>query len=135
MAVLTLLTSCPGRCIGALLLSGMVASPAGAVEPKDDAWVIDVPTCTFPKYPAFAKREGHTGTTTLEFLIRTDGTIAATRVKQSSGHFELDRAAQESLSQCHFKLQVPVAPDDERWQLTNYVWTLDPVPPAKAIAR
>lgn len=81
--------------------------------------------CASPEYPSSALRNEQTGTTTLEFLIRTDGSIAATLVKNSSGSQVLDLAAQEALAKCNFKLRAAVAPKEEMWEKVAYVWRLD----------
>jgi TonB family protein len=113
--------------LATILLSSALSlsAPARAMAPKDSPWEIDFSSCVMPEYPTEAQRNEHTGRSTLEFLIRTDGSIAASLVKTSSGHGELDAAAQEALSSCRFKLRVPAAPKEEIWQLVMYVWTLE----------
>lgn len=81
--------------------------------------------CAVPVYPRSALRNEETGTTTLEFLIRTDGSIAATLVKTSSGSQVLDIAAQEALAKCSFKLRAAVAPKEEMWEKVAYMWKLE----------
>jgi TonB family protein len=108
----------------ALVLGLLCCTGAAAGVADNYPWVLDSANCTFPEYPRAAARNEETGTTTLEFLIRTDGTIAATLVKASSGSAVLDTAAQDALAQCRFKLRVPVAPKEELWQQMKYVWTL-----------
>jgi TonB family protein len=107
----------------ALALLVSLAQPASAADRYP--WVLDTANCTFPDYPREAARNEETGTTVLEFLIRTDGAIAATLVKTSSGSQALDMAAQDALAKCRFKLQVPVAPKEELWQNMAYVWQLE----------
>ena len=109
----------------ALVLGLLYCTSAAAGVADNDPWVLDTANCTFPEYPRAAARNEETGTTTLEFLIRTDGTIAATLVKTSSGSADLDIAAQDALAKCRFKLRVPVAPKEETWQKMAYVWTLE----------
>lgn len=102
-----------------------VAGTAAAAPVTRSAWLIDFSTCATPEYPKAAQRNEHTGTVDLEFLVRSDGTIAATLIKSSSGHLELDQAAQDALSKCRFKLQAPVPPKEDIWQPVRYVWTLE----------
>lgn len=111
------------------------AMPVHAMDPKDYPWGLDFANCVMPEYPKEAQRNEYTGKTTLQFLIRIDGSIAASMVQASSGHAELDNAAQEALSTCRFKLRLPVAPKEELWQTVMYVWTLEDYdgPVARAI--
>lgn len=125
----TLLVTLAVRLLGAVIACA-VAGPAQAEEPQVHPWLLDFAGCATPEYPKQAQREEHTGRVTLEFLIRTDGSIAASMIKGSSGYPELDEAAQEALSQCRFKLNVPVAPTSARWELVQYVWTLEDAEPA-----
>lgn len=106
----------------ALLSCTLFTAPARATE--NYPWVLDTAHCTFPTYPREAARNEETGTTTLEFLIRTDGSIAATLVKHSSGSPVLDMAAQDALARCNFKLHAAVTPREEVWQKMAYVWQL-----------
>jgi TonB family protein len=46
-----------------------------------------------PTMPPLAIREHHTGTTVLQIVLNSDGTIADIKVYESSGFHELDRAA------------------------------------------
>jgi len=106
-----------------LLCFTLFSAPVRAADKYP--WVLDTAHCTFPDYPRDAARNEETGTTTLEFLIRTDGSIAATLVKSSSGSQVLDTAAQDALAKCNFKLQGAVVPKEEMWQNMAYVWQLE----------
>lgn len=110
---------------GLLLAWAAAITPAQAVAPRDYPWEMDFANCVMPQYPKAAQRNEYTGRSTLAFLVRTDGTIAASLVQKSSGHIELDDAAQEALSSCRFKLRAPTAPKEEIWQLVMYAWTLE----------
>jgi len=44
-------------------------------------------------YPDEARREGHTGTVRVRFVVKADGTVARATVAGSSGHSTLDEAA------------------------------------------
>ncbi|MDQ2819590.1 MAG: energy transducer TonB [Pseudomonadota bacterium] len=105
----------------ALLCFTLFNAPVQAAD--NFPWVLDTAHCIFPDYPREAARNEETGTTMLEFLIRTDGSIAATLVKTSSGSQALDMAAQDALAKCNFKLQ-GAEPKEEMWQKMAYVWQL-----------
>lgn len=107
----------------ALLCCTLLTAPARAAE--NFPWILDTASCTMPEYPREAARNEETGTTMLEFLIRPDGTIAATLVKSGSGSQVLDMAAQDALAKCRFKLRVPAGPREEMWQKMAYVWQLE----------
>lgn len=119
-----------------MIAAWLAMAPAQAMAPRDYPWVMDVATCAMPAYPKEAQRHEHTGQTDFEFLVRTDGSIAATMVKTSSGHAELDDAAQDALSQCRFKLRTATVPTEPLWQRVIYVWKLedrDDPPPQRHI--
>ena len=46
-----------------------------------------------PTYPLSARKAGHQGTTILRITIGTNGRVTSARIKESSGHTSLDRAA------------------------------------------
>ena len=66
-----------------------------------------------PEYPDIARARGWEGTVRLQLLINTDGRVDEVRLIGSSGHAELDRAAQQAILAWRFSpaLQkgVPVA--------------------------
>ncbi len=53
-----------------------------------------------PRYPQFEKDEGIQGTVLLLVVIRSSGKVQKVKVKKSSGNFDLDYAAVESVEQC-----------------------------------
>lgn len=105
------------------LCCALLNVPAHAVE--NLAWELDTVHCISPEYPREAAHHDASRSTGLELLIRTDGAIAATRVRSSSGSQVLDMAAQDALAKCHFKPRTAVAPEEEVWQKLTYVWTPD----------
>lgn len=50
-----------------------------------------------PRYPGFSKRRGHQGVVMLSVLVGADGRPREVRVERSSGHRELDDAAQDQV--------------------------------------
>lgn len=55
-----------------------------------------------PKYPEIARRRGYEGEVLLSVVVSADGTVATVRVKRSSGHSILDRAAVEAVAKWEF---------------------------------
>jgi protein TonB len=87
--------------------------------------VADFNTCARPEYPRSSQRNEETGTTTLQFLIGTDGGVKESKLQKSSGFRDLDRAAQAALSKCRFKPAVVDGQPKEGWTAVQYVWTLE----------
>lgn len=50
-----------------------------------------------PRYPGFSKRRGHEGVVMLSVLVGADGRPREVRIARSSGHRELDDAAQDQV--------------------------------------
>ena len=113
------------RMIAALVCTLCITGSAHAMDPKDYPWIIDMANCPMPEYPKEAQRNEETGTTDLEMLVRTDGTVAASLVKKSSGHPLLDEAALATLSGCRYTLKGKAVPKEDIWQMVRYVWTLE----------
>jgi len=95
-------------------------------------------TCAKPDYPKEARRRGSQGTTTVRFLIDTDGSVAQSTILKSSGDLSLDEAARSALSKCRFKPAVIDGQPQRAWVPVQYVWSLTPAgsprtpPPAAA---
>ena len=81
--------------------------------------------CAKPSYPVNAARNGETGTVTLALMVGTDGRVQGSRVQQSSGSRELDRAAVNALSLCQFKPAMQAGVAEAGWAQIAYVWTLE----------
>jgi TonB family protein len=60
-------------------------------------------SCAPPQYPSSSRFAGDTGTTVVELLINTDGTVGDSRIATSSGHRDLDQAARSAFSHCKWK--------------------------------
>lgn len=51
-----------------------------------------------PPYPAIARRRGYEGEVILSVMVAVDGTVAESKIKQSSGYSMLDRAAMNTVA-------------------------------------
>lgn len=78
-----------------------------------------------PVWPEAAQREKRQGAVVLVFDIDADNSVLEAKVKQSSGHADLDEAARAGLAKCRFKAatkhEIPV----REWAQVTYKWTLD----------
>lgn len=73
-----------------------------AANPKNCRPVVVSRSTPTPTMPPQSVRQRHAGTTVLQILLNSDGTIRDTRVYESSGFRELDRAAIESASRWQY---------------------------------
>jgi periplasmic protein TonB len=87
--------------------------------------IVDFNTCSKPEYPKSSLRNEETGTSTISFLIGTDGGVKAAKVTKTSGFRDLDKAAQVALGKCRFKPATENGQAVESWQPVQYVWTLE----------
>ena len=82
--------------------------------------------CAAPQYPEDAEDMEQTGTSVVQFLIGTNGSVEQSRVANSSGHSELDQAALQALGQCKFKPAIGAdGQPQEAWTSIRYIWTLN----------
>jgi TonB family protein len=111
-------------CFLAFLVGGVAAlSLAGCAEATVAQDQQQLP-CSKPVWPAEALKARYTGTTTLSYLLGTDGSVRDTKVIKSSGHPILDDAAQEGFRRCRFKPVVKNGQPVEAWYRMQYVWSL-----------
>jgi protein TonB len=89
------------------------------------AVLADADGCAKPDYPVKAARNNESGTVTLALLVGTDGRVAGSRVQNSSGSRELDKAAVAALSMCKFKPATNAGVAEQAWAQIAYVWKLD----------
>jgi protein TonB len=101
------------------------ATPSESSGGMRTAVLADANGCAKPDYPARAARNGETGTVTLALLVGTDGRVASSRIQQSSGSRELDKAAVSALSMCKFKPAMAGGVPEQAWAQIAYVWTLE----------
>jgi protein TonB len=104
-------------------------APAAPASPDSGAMrtavLADANGCAKPDYPTRAARNGEAGTVTLALLVGTDGRVANSRVQNSSGSRELDKAAVSALSLCKFKPATNGGVAEQAWAQIAYVWTLE----------
>ena len=101
------------------------APPAPAATGVKVAAVVSFANCAKPEYPKSSLRNEETGTSTMSFLIGTDGRVAESKITKSSGFRDLDRAAIAALSKCTFKPGTVDGKPEPSWAPVQYVWTLD----------
>ena len=100
-------------------------APAGNPNPVRVAAVADFSTCAKPEWPKASLRNEETGTVTLSFLIGEDGRVADSKILKSSGFRDLDKAAVNGISRCHFKPGMNDGKPEKAWMQMQYVWTLE----------
>ena len=101
------------------------ATAADKSAATDRSAVVDFKTCAKPVWPEGAITAQHTGTVQLNFLIGVDGKVKDSKVDRSSGHAELDEAARTGIQQCQFRPAIKRGKAIEKWQMMQYVWTLE----------
>jgi periplasmic protein TonB len=103
------------------------AQPSSNSNPGQmrSAVLADANACATPAYPVSAARNGETGTVTLALMVGADGRVQQSRVQNSSGSRELDRAAVNALSLCQFKPAMNAGVAEAGWAQIAYVWTLE----------
>jgi protein TonB len=107
-----------------LAKSQATVAPANA-NPIRVAAVADFNTCAKPEWPKASLRNEETGTVTLSFLIGVDGRVADSKILQSSGFRDLDKAAVVGISKCKFKPGLNDGKPEQAWMQMQYVWTLE----------
>jgi protein TonB len=101
------------------------ATPSANPGQLRTAVFADANGCALPDYPAAAARRGDTGTTTLALLVGADGRVSSSRIEQSSGSRDLDRAAINALTLCTFKPATSNGVAQAGWAKLAFVWKLD----------
>jgi periplasmic protein TonB len=98
--------------------------PRQPAKPVHVPAVVDASACAKPEYPRNAARNGETGTVILSMLIGQDGRVMDSKVLQSSGSRELDKAAQQGLTLCKFKPGTIDGVAQQSWTQIQYAWEL-----------
>ncbi|MFS2214300.1 energy transducer TonB [Telluria sp. Tellsp104] len=101
------------------------ATPSANPGQLRTAVFADANGCALPDYPAAAARRGDAGTTTLALLVGADGRVSSSRIEQSSGSRDLDRAAINALTLCTFKPATNNGVAEAGWAKLAFVWKLD----------
>jgi len=79
-----------------------LSDAVAAANPKNCKPIVLSRATPYPAYPPSALKMRHEGTTTLQILLNSDGSIRDARVYESSGFRELDRAALEVASRWQY---------------------------------
>lgn len=82
--------------------------------------------CTYPVYPAHARKLNEQGVVAFELLVDPNGTVLDSRITSSSGSEELDKTSVSALSQCHFvpgKIDGQVDPEPV-WAKMTWSWKM-----------
>jgi protein TonB len=107
------------------VVAPVVESKAPPAPPARTAPVLSVAECQKPEYPRSSARNEEEGAVTIAFLIGTDGRVKDSKIEQSSGHRELDKAAVTTLSSCNkFKAGTVDGKPVEAWGKVIYVWKI-----------
>jgi len=102
-----------------ILLQGCLSSP----QPQNHA---DPSKCLGPAYPPDALKAKEEGTVTMDLLISTTGYVKDSKILTSSGYPDLDQAALDGLSKCHFKpMTYYNGTPMEGWKTMQYVWKVN----------
>jgi protein TonB len=100
--------------------------PQPPAPPARTAAEVSVAACGKPDYPRNAARNEEEGEVTLSFLVGADGRVKESKVDKSSGHRELDKAAQAFLTACNkFKAGTENGKPVESWARVSYTWKLE----------
>lgn len=125
------------RLFAPLLFGAMqLMQPAAATATTTTKPIAQFDDCALPEWPLPSLMAEHSGTVTLAFLIGKDGQVLETKIKKSSGHPELDLAAQEGIERCSFTPGTESGVAVTAWMDMQYVWKLEgsaPVMPAKTL--
>ena len=125
-ALLALATGLAGCMQTALAQDGAAPAAAASANAAQAKPILNTASCSRPAWPKDALARRSQGTTTVNFLIDTDGSVAESKVTKSSGDPSLDEAARAAIAKCTFR---PAAGSDKKparaWVPVQYVWTLD----------
>lgn len=118
LPVLAMATACIAGCAGTAPAHD-AASDALTRKP-----VAQFNSCAKPEYTADALARRAQGTTSLRFLIDTDGSVAEAQVSKSSGDASLDEAARAAIAKCRFTPALAGGKPARAWVPVQYVWSL-----------
>ena len=77
------------------------------------------------EYPKASLMNEEQGTTSMSFLVNTDGSVADSKLDKSSGFKGLDKAAQKGVAACKFKPGSKDGAPAQTWAKVDYAWKLD----------
>ena len=100
-----------------IALQGCLSSPQNEINASS--------RCLGPAYPKDALAKKEEGIVMMDLLISTTGDVKQSKIITSSGYPELDDAAIEGITKCHFKpLTYYNGTPVEGWKSMQYVWKL-----------
>ncbi len=106
--------------LAALVLSSMTVAVVAAEVPAS----FDPKNCK-ADYPKSSLMNEEQGTTSMSFLIASDGSVVESKLEKTSGFKNLDKAAIKSLSACKFKPGTKDGSPVQTWTKVDYSWKLD----------
>ncbi len=119
LPVLAMAAACLAGCAGTTPKGDGLERQAGLSKP-----VVQLNTCAKPVYPHESLARRAQGTTTLRFLIDTDGSVGEALVAKSSGDPLLDEAARSAIAKCRFTPAMAGNTPARDWVQVQYVWSL-----------
>lgn len=119
--ILATLAGCAGPSTGQANIAVVPATAQANVAPVPGS-IIFGSCAQKPVYPEAALREKRQGALVLAFHIDADSTLLEAKVKQSSGHADLDEAARIGLAKCKFRAATENGSPVRDWAEVKYVW-------------
>ncbi|MBD8530127.1 MULTISPECIES: M56 family metallopeptidase [unclassified Massilia] len=121
LPVLAMAAACLAGCAGTATRAGGDALEHGALASKP---IAQFNSCAKPEYTPDALARRAQGTTSLRFLVDTDGSVAEAQVSKSSGDASLDEAARAAIAKCRFTPGMANGKPARAWAPVQYVWSL-----------
>ena len=119
LPVLAMAAACLAGCAGTTPGSSALGADAVTTPP-----VAQFNSCAKPEYPHESLARRAEGTTSLRFLVDTDGSVAEAAVSKSSGDPLLDEAARVAIAKCKFTPAIAGGKPARAWAPVQYVWSL-----------
>lgn len=119
LPVLAMAAACLAGCAGTTPRNDALEYDALTTKP-----VAQFNSCAKPEYPHESLARRAQGTTSLRFLIDTDGSVAEAAVAKSSGDALLDEAARVAIAKCRFTPGMAGSKPARAWTQVQYVWSL-----------
>jgi len=123
LPVLAMAAACLAGCAG----TATSASASGDALEHDalaSKPIAQFNSCAKPEYTPDALARRAEGTTSLRFLVDTDGSVAEAQVSKSSGDASLDEAARAAIAKCRFTPGMANGKPARAWAPVQYVWSL-----------
>jgi bla regulator protein BlaR1 len=119
LPVLAMAAACLAGCAGTASKGDAFEHDALTTKP-----IAQFNSCAKPEYPHESLARRAQGTTSLRFLIETDGSVAEAAVAKSSGDPLLDEAARVAIAKCRFTPGMAGSKPARAWTAVQYVWSL-----------